>query len=49
MYAKTQAEGGPEGGPEGGDSQSSDQPPEGNENPTDDDVVDAEFEDISKK
>jgi molecular chaperone DnaK len=49
MYAKTQAEGGTEGGPEG-DAQGSDQPEgEGSKNPTDEDVVDAEFEDISKK
>jgi molecular chaperone DnaK len=45
MYAKTQAEGGAEGG---GEPQGSGQS-EGGDTPSDDDVVDAEFEDISKK
>ena len=51
MYAKTQAEGGAEGesGAEGeGEPQGSGQS-EGENTPSDDDVVDAEFEDISKK
>ena len=45
MYAKTQAEGGAEGE---GEPQGSGQS-EGENTPSDDDVVDAEFEDISKK
>ena len=45
MYAKTQAEGGAEGE---GEPQDASQP-EGGSTPSDDDVVDAEFEDISKK
>ena len=45
MYAKTQAEGGAEGE---GEPQGSGQS-EGGNTPSDDDVVDAEFEDISKK
>ena len=48
IYAKTQAEGGAEGGAEGEPPDGSDQSG-GGDNPADDDVVDAEFEDISKK
>ena len=44
MYAKTQAEGGAEGEPPNDADQSG-----GGDTPADDDVVDAEFEDISKK
>ena len=49
MYAQSQpaGEAGPEGGPEGGPQGSSDAG--GGEQGKDDDVVDAEFEDISKK
>ena len=44
MYAKTQVEGGTEGEPPNDADQSG-----GGDTPADDDVVDAEFEDISKK
>ena len=48
MYAKSQSEQGwPEGGPEDGPQDSGE--PGGGDKSSDDDVVDAEFEDISKK
>ena len=49
MYSQSQEEGGtPEGGaPEGGES--SENTDAGSESKSDDDVVDAEFEDVGKK
>jgi len=49
MYSQSQEEGGtPEGGaPEGGES--SENTDGGSESKSDDDVVDAEFEDVGKK
>jgi len=48
MYAKTQSEGGTEDGADGEPPNDGDQSG-GGDTPSDDDVVDAEFEDISKK